>query len=87
MPGSPVRPATTQAPAPRRPTQVTLSPSLLAEAQQLGIDLSRAAEMGIEAEVARRRQDTWLAQNAEALESSNAFVDAHGLPLGHHRNF
>ena len=25
--------------------------------------------------------DQWLAKNGEALRSSNAFVDAHGLPL------
>ena len=25
--------------------------------------------------------ERWLAENGEALESSNAFVDAHGLPL------
>jgi hypothetical protein len=25
--------------------------------------------------------DAWLAENRQALESSNAFVEAHGLPL------
>lgn len=29
----------------------------------------------------------WLAENFAALESSNAYVEAHGLPLQEHRNF
>lgn len=28
--------------------------------------------------------DAWLAENREALESSNAYVEAHGLPLAMH---
>jgi hypothetical protein len=27
--------------------------------------------------------DSWLEENREALESSNAYVEAHGLPLGY----
>lgn len=29
----------------------------------------------------------WAEQNREAIESSNAYVDAHGLPLGEERKF
>jgi antitoxin CcdA len=29
----------------------------------------------------------WLDENRAALESSNAFVEQHGLPLVHHRMF
>jgi antitoxin CcdA len=29
----------------------------------------------------------WLDRNREALESSNAYVEAHGLPLERHRLF
>lgn len=32
-----------------------------------------------------KRAGAWLAENREALESSNAFVEAHGLPLDHIR--
>jgi hypothetical protein len=28
--------------------------------------------------------DTWLAENLDALESSNRFVESCGLPLGHY---
>ena len=73
--------------APRKSTNLTLAASLVAEAQKLEVNLSQAAEAGIAAEVARRRQALWLAENREALESSNAYVEAHGLPLAQHRNF
>lgn len=29
------------------------------------------------------RNERWLADNRDALESSNAFVEEHGLPLAH----
>lgn len=73
--------------APRRSTNLTLAAHLVAEAQALNVNLSQAAEAGIAAEVARRRQERWLAENREALESSNSYVEAHGLPLAQHRNF
>lgn len=73
--------------APRKSTNLTLSASLVAEAQKLEVNLSQAAEMGIAAAVSRRRQEVWLAENREALESSNAYVEEHGLPLARYRNF
>ena len=57
----------------------------LAEARELGVDVSQAAEAGIAAAVSLRRQERWLAGSQAALESSNAFVERHGLPLSRHR--
>ena len=71
----------------RKPTNVSLAPELVAEARELGVNLSHAAEVGIADAVARRRQERWLKENLEALESSNTFVEEHGLPLEHHRLF
>jgi antitoxin CcdA len=31
--------------------------------------------------------EQWLAENRDALESSNAYVERHGLPLQRHRKF
>lgn len=31
--------------------------------------------------------EQWLAENRHALESSNAYVERHGLPLQRHRKF
>lgn len=71
----------------RRSTNVTLTVALVDEAKALGVNLSQAAEVGVAGAVARKRAEVWLAENREALESSNAFVEAHGLPLARHRNF
>jgi antitoxin CcdA len=73
--------------APRKATNLTLTVSLVAEARELGINVSQAAEQGISAAVKRRRQEQWLAENQGALESSNAFVEQLGVPLSQYRNF
>ena len=75
-------------PAPaRKPTNLTLAVSLVLEARELGVNVSQAAEVGIAAAVAGRRQQRWLEENREALQSSNEFVEQHGLPLATYRNF
>ena len=73
--------------SPRKATNVTLSVSLVAEARELGVNVSQAAEVGIAAAVASRRQERWLAENQDALDSSNAFAERHGLPLARYRSF
>lgn len=71
----------------RRPANLSLDARLLAEAKALGINISRACEGGLEAEIARLRREAWLVENREALDSSNAFADANGLPLAGIRQF
>ncbi len=73
--------------APKRPTNVSLSDSLVAEAKALGINLSQAAESGIAEAIKRKKTEQWLIENREALESSNAYVEKHGLPLARYRQF
>jgi antitoxin CcdA len=68
-------------------TNVSLSAALVEEARALGINLSRACEEGLKASLAEARRARWLAENSDALESSNAWVDAHGLPLTSMRRF
>lgn len=72
---------------PRRSTNLTLDADLLREARALQVNLSRAAEDGIRLAVERTRAEVWLAENREALDSSNSYVDAHGLPLANLRPF
>ena len=56
---------------------------LLEKAQKEGIDASRAAEEGLRAALRRSQAAAWRRENAEAIASSNAWVEAHGLPLVH----
>lgn len=71
----------------RQPTNLSLDSALLGEAKALGINLSRSAEAGIAEAVQRHKREKWLKENAKALASSNAYVEAHGLPLSRHRLF
>jgi antitoxin CcdA len=77
---------TTQGAA-RKATNVTLGEALLAEAKSLNINISQAAEAGLARAVAERRAELWRAENRDALESSNAYVEANGLPLARYRGF
>lgn len=73
--------------ASRRPTNVSISESLLADARALNVNISRAAESGLMQAIAERRASLWLNENRGALESSNAYVENCGLPLAKYRSF
>ena len=72
---------------PRKPTNLSLDVSLLAEAKELKVNLSRAAEDGVRSAVVAAKAARWKAENKAALESSNAYVVDHGLPLEPYRQF
>ncbi len=71
----------------RKPTNLSLDVALLKEAKALGINISRSAEAGIAEAVKRSKEEKWLQENASALASSNAYVEANGLPLARYRQF
>jgi len=73
--------------ASRRPTNVSLSREHLAEARELGINVSQACERGLIETIREARAARWLEENREALESSNTWVKANGLPLAGKRLF
>jgi antitoxin CcdA len=71
----------------RRPANVTLPASLLAEAKQLGINVSEACEAGLSQRVAEIRRERWLQENREAIDSYNARIEKDGLTLARYRQF
>lgn len=71
----------------RRAANLSIDGELLKQAKSLKVNVSRAAEAGIARAVAEAQAKQWLAENAEALESSNTFVETHGLPLEAYRRF
>ncbi len=71
----------------RKPANLSLDRDLVKEAKALGINVSRSAEAGIAEAVRLHKQEKWLKENASALASSNAYVEANGLPLARHRQF
>lgn len=71
----------------RRATNLSLEHALLEEARRLGINLSQAAQEGIEAKVREAQRSEWIVENAEAIRASNHYVERHGLPLAKLRRF
>lgn len=65
----------------RRPTNVSLSRDHLAQARELGINISQACERGLRETIAEARAEQWLEENRAAMESYNRYVEEHGLPL------
>ncbi|MCB8836743.1 type II toxin-antitoxin system CcdA family antitoxin [Aurantimonas sp. VKM B-3413] len=64
---------------------VVIDPALLAEAEELKVDISKAASKGVAQAVRASRQTRWRDANADALTSSNDYVERSGLPLERYR--
>jgi antitoxin CcdA len=75
-----------QSAARKRPTNLSLRADLVDAARELNINVSTACELGLAAEVKKAREARWLHDNMAALDSSNAYVEKHGLPLARYRD-
>jgi antitoxin CcdA len=73
--------------AQRRSTNISLPEDVVREAKDLGLNLSKACEKGLVAEIAIKRREKWLVENMAAIESNNAWIEEHGLPLAKYRMF
>lgn len=71
----------------RKPTNLSLDAHLLKQARSLGVNLSQAADAGLRHAIAKAQAERWQMENAEAVASSNVFVETHGLPLERFRQF
>lgn len=70
-------------PAARRKTvSLTLNSDLVLKAREAGINLSRIAEAAIAAEFQRVDREQWIADWAEAVRATDAYVAQYGLPFG-----
>jgi antitoxin CcdA len=72
---------------PRKATNLTLDAQAIADAKELGINISAACEEGLVVAISKARSKKWLRENRAALESSNAYVEKYGLPLAKYRMF
>ena len=71
----------------KKPTNLTLSEALVAEARGLGVNLSRAAERGLSEEIARIKAAQWQKDNAQSISDWNEYVETNGVPLARFRQF
>lgn len=73
--------------APTRATNLSLRAALVDEAKELGVNISLAAARGLEEAVKQARAQRWLEENRAALDASNEWMEANGLPLADLRLF
>lgn len=71
----------------KKNTNLSLPGALVAEAKELGVNLSRAAARGLAEEIAEKRAAQWLEENREAIAQWNSHVATNGVPLARFRQF
>ena len=71
----------------RKSANLTIDAQLIDEAKALKVNLSRAAQDGIARAIAKEKAKQWQEENAEAIRSSNEYVEKYGLPLEKYRLF
>jgi antitoxin CcdA len=76
-----------QADGRKRPTNVSLSETLVKEAREMGLNISQACENGLRAATKVERDRRWLEENAEAIQSYNEWIEKNGVPLARYRRF
>ncbi len=73
--------------AKRRPTNVTLSIDLVAEARALNVNVSKACQVGLVAAVKDEADRRWKQDNAAWIEAHRRWVENNELPLERYRLF
>jgi antitoxin CcdA len=68
-------------------TNLSARADVVAEAKDLGVNLSEVFESAVIEAVRRKRREAWLAENREAIESYNARVARDGLFSDRSRKF
>lgn len=68
-------------------TSMSLDRAVLDEARELGINVSRAAESGIQRAIQMRRAEIWKQENAGAIADYNGMIEREGVPLSRYRKF
>lgn len=71
----------------KRSTNVSLREDLVQEAKALGIGVSQACEQGLSLAVQKERDRVWIEENRAGIDSWNAYVARHGVPLAKYRAF
>lgn len=71
----------------RKATNVSLDPRLVAEARELGINVSQACEAGLAQQTRIAREARLRAELAPTIAYWNEYVEKNGIPLAKYRMF
>jgi antitoxin CcdA len=66
-------------PGRKRAVNVTVDEHVLAEAKELGLNLSQILEEELRKRATEERTRRWRKENREALEDHNRFIEKHGI--------
>ncbi|WP_417467502.1 type II toxin-antitoxin system CcdA family antitoxin [Maricaulis sp.] len=70
-----------ETPANRKRVNLTVREDVMSEAQALDINISRAAEAGIEAALKAAQSRRWREDNADAIRAHNERIEREGMAL------
>jgi antitoxin CcdA len=71
----------------RKATNLSLDIEIVADARDLGINLSRTCEDALRKEIATERRRRWQEENKEAIAAWNVWAENNELPLDKYRQF
>jgi antitoxin CcdA len=73
--------------APKKPTNLSLNSDLLRRSRDLNINLSATLEQALRAKLAEDWAEKWKAENKNAIQAYNEFVEKHGCFSDEFREF
>ncbi len=65
--------------APKKPTNLTVNSDLLRIAKELKINVSATLEKALAEKVNEQQRQTWLAENKQAIDDYNQFIENNGV--------
>ena len=71
----------------RQSVNLYLDRAIVEDAKALGINISRACDGSLREAIRSEREARWKAENAEAVQSFNDYVEKNGIPLSQYRQF
>ena len=71
----------------RKAVNLSLDKDVVADARTLGINLSQTCERALQAAVKNEREEAWVRENRDAIQSFNDYVEKNGIPLSQYRQF
>jgi len=63
----------------KTPTNLSLRSDLVQRAKALGLNLSEVVQSALEKAIREAEQARWLAENKDAIDYYNAFIEEHGM--------
>ncbi|MGB3244950.1 MAG: type II toxin-antitoxin system CcdA family antitoxin [Sulfitobacter sp.] len=71
----------------KKATNLSLDQALLKDARALGVNISQAAEKGVDDAVRKAKAAAWVEENRESMQAWGKWVEENGLPLAKYRMF